>query len=46
MSDRMTGQVQWFSASKGYRFIGKGYGDDDVFVHFSWKNFDKFGGVK
>ena len=37
MSNRMTGQVQWFSGSKGYRFIRQDYGDDYVFVHFSWK---------
>jgi cold shock protein len=30
----MKGKVQWFSASKGYSFIGREAGPD-VFVHFS-----------
>lgn len=34
MSDRLTGVVKWFNASKGYGFIGYD-GGADVFVHFS-----------
>jgi CspA family cold shock protein len=34
MSERITGIVKWFNASKGYGFIGH-EGGDDVFVHFS-----------
>jgi CspA family cold shock protein len=34
MSERVTGTVKWFNASKGYGFIER-EGDDDVFVHFS-----------
>jgi len=34
MSDRITGTVKWFSASKGYGFIAH-EGGKDVFVHFS-----------
>ena len=34
MSDRLTGVVKWFNASKGFGFIGRDDGPD-VFVHFS-----------
>ena len=34
MSDRTIGTIKWFSAPKGYGFIGLENGDD-VFVHFS-----------
>jgi len=34
MSERLTGVVKWFNASKGYGFIGREDGPD-VFVHFS-----------
>ena len=34
MSDRETGTVKWFNASKGYGFISR-EGADDVFVHHS-----------
>ena len=34
MSDRVTGTVKWFNASKGYGFIERADGPD-VFVHFS-----------
>ena len=34
MSERLSGTVKWFNASKGYGFIGH-EGGDDVFVHFS-----------
>ncbi len=34
MSDRETGTVKWFNASKGYGFIER-QGADDLFVHHS-----------
>ena len=34
MSERITGTVKWFNASKGYGFIAR-EGGADVFVHFS-----------
>ncbi len=34
MTDRYKGTIKWFSAPKGYGFIGQEEGDD-VFVHFS-----------
>ncbi len=35
MSERQRGTVKWFSAPKGYGFIGQENDEEDVFVHFS-----------
>ncbi len=41
MSERYRGTVKWFSAVRGYGFIGADEGED-IFVHFSSINMDGF----
>jgi CspA family cold shock protein len=41
MSERLTGTVKWFNATKGYGFIGRDEGED-VFVHFSAISMDGY----
>lgn len=41
MSERVTGTVKWFNATKGYGFIER-QGGPDVFVHFSAIESDGF----
>lgn len=38
MQDRELGTVKWFNAEKGYGFIQRDSGENDVFVHYSEVN--------
>jgi CspA family cold shock protein len=38
----MTGTVAWFSAKKGYGFLRRDDGGEDVFVHFSSLKMDGY----
>lgn len=34
MAERANGMVKWFNNARGYGFITRGEGSDDVFVHY------------
>ena len=45
MTERETGIVKWFNATKGFGFINRGEGED-VFVHYSSIDSDGFRTLK
>jgi CspA family cold shock protein len=46
MSERLTGTVKWFNAAKGYGFIGRDDGQNDIFVHYSSITMDGYRRLK
>ncbi len=42
----LTGEVSWFNGGKGYGFISRNDGEEDLFVHFSYLQMEGYRTLK